>query len=176
MLSMKSALILLMLLGSMVAPSAALAQSEAADAPPEPAPLNVRPAGIAQQDWEPGVAAVRAIQSPIGPALPGLPMVHIADGVGVQATLQLDGRFQRYTYDCDAGRCTGFATDLWLAADGTQRVNYLRAVGDALMQTYPDQSMYVVVVDGRTNGGRPVGANWTWKPTSGESYFFVPAL
>ncbi|MBV9577606.1 MAG: hypothetical protein JO057_03335, partial [Chloroflexi bacterium] len=85
--------------------------------------------------------------SPIGAGLPG-----VVDGSvsarGASAILEMDGRYQLYTYDCDQGRCTGFATDLWRAIGHDQQQAYLDAVMDALVAAFPvDRGAYVVAIE-----------------------------
>lgn len=111
--------------------------------------LNVQPAGRVVQADEVLQSVVTSVPSPAPQAIPSW-VTADTNGYGAQVTLGLDSTYQSYTYDCEQGRCTGFATDIWSTLTPEQQQAYVDSVMDAVEAAFPGLHVYVVDVNGAT--------------------------
>jgi hypothetical protein len=136
-----------------------------------PTEIDAQPAGIARQPWEVIRDIVATVPSPIGVGLPGAVEGGFGPG-GATAGMNLDGKFQLYSYTCGSARCTGLATDIWRALPREAQQSYIDAVLDALVAAFPDEPRYAVWVAGRDSKGN-IGARVDLPSTGQRVYRFV---
>jgi len=151
--------IALLLVGALAGPAHAQADD----------PINVTPLGPVMTPGDLARQAVYDTPSPAPGALPGafraglLGMAYdqlvVLDNGGpaspVVVEITLDSSRNLYAYDCDQGRCQGFALDVWEGLSQDQQQSYLTDIGTHLQEAVPDHRKYWVEISGSRMEGKP---------------------